>query len=105
MRSGGSTFVTGYTRFFDLLNYQYLTQQRRKDMNELIDFVNNKIKEAVERAGLQFVLVKCNAYCGLFQGRYCLPGIQEPSLNRADLLFYLASGCTLRFRPSQHLYY
>jgi hypothetical protein len=74
-----------------ILNYQYLTVQRRKDMNELVDLVNGALREAVKRAGSQVVFVEYDAYFGRFQGRYCQPGVTEPAPNRADLLFYLVS--------------
>jgi hypothetical protein len=114
LASGGMAYVTAYARFFDetsndcdkvswhwytwpvgVLNYQYLTVQRRKDMNELVDLVNDALRDAVGRAGSQFVFVEYDSYFGRLQGRYCLPGVQEPSPNRADLLFYLVSKSTI----------
>jgi hypothetical protein len=110
LATNGFAYVTAYARFFDdtstdcdsvslhwypwpigVLNYQYLTVQRRKDMNELVDLVNAKIRDAVKNAGSQFIMVEYDSYFGLLQGRYCLPGVQEPSPNRDNLLFYLVS--------------
>jgi hypothetical protein len=104
----GTVYVTAYGRFFDdtttdcdkvswhwwpwplgVLNYQYLTQQRRTDLNALVDLVNTALQEAVNRAGDQFVLVTWDSAFGDFEGRYCEPSVQEPAPNRADLLFYL----------------
>jgi hypothetical protein len=104
----GTVYVTAYARFFDdsstdcdsiswhwypwplgITKYQYLDVHRRQEMNELVDMVNLKIKEAVARAGSQFVLVEYDSYVGRLKGRYCLPGVKEPAPNRDDLLFYL----------------
>jgi hypothetical protein len=107
-------YVTAYARFFDetstdcdkvswhwypwpvnWLSWQYLDVQRRKDMNELVDLVNAELRDAVGRAGSQFVFVEYDSYFGRLRGRYCLPSVQEPSPNRADLLFYLVSRSVL----------
>lgn len=106
---GGIAYVTGYARFFDettrdcdtatfnfwskhlKATWQYLTVERRKDLNEMVDLVNAAIKAAVEKAGDQFVLVAYDSTFGRLQGRYCLPGVKEPEPNRADLLFFQVS--------------
>ncbi len=60
-------------------------------MNELADMVNTEIANAVARAGDRFVLVEWDSYVGDLNGRFCIPGVQEPDPNRSDLLFYLVS--------------
>ncbi|KAF2761889.1 SGNH hydrolase [Pseudovirgaria hyperparasitica] len=104
----GTVYVTSYGRFFDetsndcdkvswhwftfpvnWLNWQYLTVDRRKAMNELVDLVNEQIRQAVKRAGSQFVVVEWDSAFGTFEGRYCMPGVQEPQPNRDQLMFYL----------------
>lgn len=116
---GGMAYVTAYARFFDdttrdcdkasfnfwsrrLKNtWQYLTVERRKDINELIDMVNAAIKEAVGRAGDSFVLIDYDNTFGRLQGRFCLPGVSEPSPNRADSLFYQVSDARALMFKSQ----
>ena len=106
----GMAYITSYARFFDettsecdrvswhwfkfpinFLNYQYLTQQRRRDLNELTDMVNQKIHEAAHRAGDKFMVVNYDGYFGALGGRYCMPSVSEPAPNRIDLLFYQVS--------------
>ncbi|KAI9829474.1 MAG: hypothetical protein M1819_006294 [Sarea resinae] len=103
---GGTIYYTGYAKFWDassndcdsiswniwspLFTSQYLTQARRQKMNDLVDSVNTKIEEAVQRGGDQVVFVDYDPYVGYLNGRYCLPGTNEDKGNAANrnLLFF-----------------
>lgn len=101
-------FYTGYAKFFDAstnncdsvtwkvwlgFKSQYLTQARRQRMNDLVDAMNAKVKEAVDRAGPQVVFIDYDPYVGYLNGRYCLPGSDESNKDKSlganrDLLFF-----------------
>ncbi|KAH7344362.1 SGNH hydrolase-type esterase domain-containing protein, partial [Pyrenochaeta sp. MPI-SDFR-AT-0127] len=97
-------FWTGYARFFDdsttdcdkvtwsfwfnVIGKNFLTQARRKRMNDLVVGVNNAIKAAVERAGPEFVFVDYDQYFTQTQGRFCEGSTKEPDANRDGLLFF-----------------
>lgn len=68
----------------------YLTKDSRRTMNELVIKVNDKIKETIgERGhGDKVVFVDIDPFVRVLQGRFCQPGIKEPSPNRHGLLFY-----------------
>ncbi len=72
-----------------VLNYQYLTQAYRRKMNELADMVNTEIVNAVARAGDRFRLSNGTRLVGGdLNGRFRMPGVQEPDPNRSDLLSF-----------------
>ena len=98
-------FWTGYSHFWDdstnecdkvtwmfkynLGNRQYLTQARRTKMNSLVDSVNQKIQDAVQRAGSQAVYVPWGANVDYIQGHYCEPGVDESNaVDREQTAFY-----------------
>lgn len=110
----GTIYVTGYAHFFDdttnecdevslnvwggvigvALDFQqYLTVERRRQMNSLVDKLNDKtaeaIKAAVDKHGDKFEQVLYDYYFGEFEGRFCMPGVHEPAPNRYGLMFYL----------------
>ncbi|KAF2111855.1 SGNH hydrolase-type esterase domain-containing protein, partial [Lophiotrema nucula] len=105
LSSQGAAYITGYSRFFDettnecdsvtfwmilipFAHREYLTQARRQQLNGLVDMMNSALRDAVSRAGDQFIFVEYDSPFGDFEGRYCEPGVKEPAPNRADLLFY-----------------
>ncbi|PGH17920.1 hypothetical protein AJ79_00819 [Helicocarpus griseus UAMH5409] len=68
-----------------------LTVENRRRMNELVDSVNNKLREAAERAGSSVTFIDYDKYIGEFGGRYCEPGVDEStntSNSRPLLMFY-----------------
>lgn len=97
-------FWTGYAQFFDDSttecdgvswafwwngnSKQRLTQARRTRMNELTVAVNNAIRDAVSRAGSEFVFIDYDTYFQTIKGRFCEPGVKEPAASRPALLFY-----------------
>ncbi|KAL1631113.1 hypothetical protein SLS56_004501 [Neofusicoccum ribis] len=100
-------FWTGYARFFDeatpdcdqitwsffynlgpVFQKQYLTQARRKRMNDLTVAVNAAIRDAVGRAGSDFIFVDYDQYYDDLGGRFCESGVKEPDGNRQGLLFF-----------------
>ena len=100
-------FYVGYAKFFDTtdaacdeVSWHFwdlvgtktpLTQDRRQDMNDLVDSVNNALRSAVERAGPKVHFVDYDEYVGMTDGRFCIPGADESSgnsANRDDLFFY-----------------
>ncbi|KAF8248759.1 SGNH hydrolase [Wilcoxina mikolae CBS 423.85] len=103
-------YYTGYSKFWDatdtacdnvtwsftrLSGYQYLTQDRRRTMNDLVDLVNRQIKDAVSRAGPKAVFIDWQQDVDRIQGRYCEPGVDEsynygkgPGINRESTSFY-----------------
>ena len=103
----GVIFYTGYAKFFDastdacdkvswhvwvnLFSRQYLTRPRRQKMNDLVDAVNQKLEDAVKRAGSAVVFIAYDNYVETLSGRYCEPGRDENkgrSANRELLFFY-----------------
>jgi len=98
-------FWTGYSHFWDdstnecdevswtfrinVFNLQYLTQARRTKMNILVDSVNQKIQDAVKRAGDQVVYVPWGANVDWIHGHYCEPGVDESkAVDREQTAFY-----------------
>ena len=100
----GKVYVTGYGNFFNgntsqcngvswsfwyqQLNKQYLTQDLRTRLNDMVDAVNSKIADAVKAAGDQFVFVNWDQYFTRYGGRYCEGFATEPDANHLGLLFY-----------------
>ncbi|KAH9214784.1 SGNH hydrolase-type esterase domain-containing protein [Leptodontidium sp. 2 PMI_412] len=74
--------------FFNLERKQFLTQARRKRMNDLVNAVNDQIKAAAARGGDQFVFVDYNQYFIQTQGRFCEGSTKEPDGGRDGLLFF-----------------
>ncbi|WDK20854.1 kinetoplastid membrane protein 11 [Colletotrichum graminicola] len=81
------------------LEKAYLTQGRRQKMNELVEKVNKKLAEAVERAGNSVKFIDYDKYVGYYGGRYCEAGVDEStseaktrtvlmSVFRTGLMFY-----------------
>ncbi|KAF2733233.1 SGNH hydrolase [Polyplosphaeria fusca] len=96
-------YYTGYAQFFNakttqcdsvtfkfwrLTKGEYLTQDRRSALNDLVVKTNEQIKAAVERAGDRVVYVDIDPYFSEYGGLYCDEGVTEPDPNRRDLLFY-----------------
>ncbi|KAI9713256.1 MAG: hypothetical protein M1820_001243 [Bogoriella megaspora] len=71
---------------------QFLTQDRRSAMNELVDEVNSQIKSAVERAGPQAVYVEWQSDMDLIGGRFCEPGVDETQGQDRDQTFFYEWG-------------
>ncbi|POS70389.1 kinetoplastid membrane protein 11 [Diaporthe helianthi] len=104
INTGRKIYVTGYATFFDntttacdnttwsfwynFMNKQYLTTERRTLMNELTQATNAAIEDAVARAGPSFEFVGYDQYFTVLQGRYCEAGVKEPQGDRDGLLFY-----------------
>ncbi|KAL9621816.1 MAG: hypothetical protein Q9160_003789 [Pyrenula sp. 1 TL-2023] len=104
----GKIYLTGYAKFFDATTSQcdgqswdvwpqlypqvdhrrFLTQARRKRMNDLVDAVNQKLEAAVKELGDKAVFVDYDRYYTELEGRYCENSVQEPSASRDGLLFY-----------------
>ncbi|KAF2727810.1 SGNH hydrolase, partial [Polyplosphaeria fusca] len=106
---GGTVYVTGYAQFwgnseqcngitwafYQGLGYAqlnplpaYLLIGWRGAMNRLVLKANQRIREAVERAGPQFVFVDYDEEYELIHGRFCEEEVVEDSPNRDNLLFY-----------------
>lgn len=98
-------YWTGYSHFWDdstdqcdkvtwMFKYdlgirQYLLQSRRKTMNQLVDAVNQKIQDAINRAGDQVIYVPWGADVDYIDGHYCEPGVDEwDAVNREKTVFY-----------------
>ncbi|CZT25183.1 uncharacterized protein RCC_10912 [Ramularia collo-cygni] len=107
LAAGGNIYYVGYAKFFDdtdstcdkvswhlWWNYfyrEYLTQARRKAMNEVVDIMNDALRAAVQRGGPQVHFVDFDRYVGIVGGRFCEPGQDESKkrgANRRDLFFY-----------------
>lgn len=100
----GRLYVIGYADFFNssttqcdsttwafwynIGNKQYLNQDVRKPLNELVDAVNKRIINAVKAAGDQVIFVDWQPYAVYDHGRYCEDGVIEPAPNRPGLMFY-----------------
>lgn len=104
----GKIYLTGYAKFFDATTSQcdgqswdvwpqlypqvdhkrFLTQARRKRMNDLVDAVNKKLEAAVNGLGGKGVFIDYDRYYTELEGRYCENSVQEPSPSRDGLLFY-----------------
>ena len=74
--------------FWSYFRREYLTLDRRQSMNTLVVNVNQKIKDAVQRAGDQVVFVDYDAYYESTLARFCEKGYSESFGNREGLLFY-----------------
>ncbi|KAF2870443.1 SGNH hydrolase-type esterase domain-containing protein [Massariosphaeria phaeospora] len=100
---GGTMYVTGYARFWgensqcDGVTWSlwpnnpapaYLGLGKRQTMNYLVTKTNQRIREAVERAGSQAVFVDYDEEFELMYGRFCEDGVAETDANRENLLFY-----------------
>jgi hypothetical protein len=68
-----------------LFTSEYLTQERRQNMNDLVDAMNDALAAAVERAGSQVHFIDYDKYVGMNGGRYCQPGRDESRGNGANL--------------------
>ncbi|KAK2007905.1 kinetoplastid membrane protein 11 [Colletotrichum eremochloae] len=64
-----------YNKF--ALEKAYLTKGRRQKMNDLVNKVNKKLAEAVERAGNSVKFINYDKYVGYYGGRYCETGVDE----------------------------
>ncbi|KAF2811078.1 SGNH hydrolase [Mytilinidion resinicola] len=102
----GKIYYTGYARFFatddeicDNVTWavwsyesqsakQFLTLERRKIMNDMVQAVNKKIEEAVHKAGDQVIFVDYDSFVAENKGRFCEAGVIEPDPNRNGLCFY-----------------
>ncbi len=103
-KNPGKIYVTGYGKYFDAsttqcnsktrsfwyqqFNKQYLTQELRRTLNDMVDAVNSKIADAVKAAGDQVVFVNWDRYFTRYRGRYCERNVPEPDASRLGLLFY-----------------
>jgi hypothetical protein len=67
---------------------QKLTRPRRVQMNSMVSQVNDKIREAVIRAGPRVTFIDWDWTFAKAHGRFCEEAVQEPAPNRAGLLFY-----------------
>ncbi|CCT67685.1 uncharacterized protein FFUJ_14670 [Fusarium fujikuroi IMI 58289] len=68
-----------------------LEELRRREMNRLVDLINDKIEAAVKRAGDKVTFINYDEYVGHFKGRYCEDGVDESvvdSNTRPELMFY-----------------
>ncbi|KAG5808825.1 hypothetical protein H9Q71_006708 [Fusarium xylarioides] len=68
-----------------------LEELRRREMNRLVDLINDKIEAAVKRAGDKVIFINYDEYVGHFKGRYCEDGVDESvvdSNTRPELMFY-----------------
>ncbi|KAK2009874.1 SGNH hydrolase [Colletotrichum eremochloae] len=104
VKPGRKIYVTGYATFFDntttlcdhvswnfwynVIDKQYLTSDRRTRMNELVLATNAAIQAAVQRAGDAFEYVGYDEYFTARRGRFCEAGVQEPDADRKGLLFF-----------------
>ncbi|KAM0723338.1 hypothetical protein Q7P37_000323 [Cladosporium fusiforme] len=103
----GNIYYVGYAKFWDETDEacdevswhlwgvlgveQRLTQKRRRDMNEVVDSMNDVLRSAVGRAGPQVHFIEYDKYVGMTNGRYCQQGVDEAKgdgANRPDLFFY-----------------
>ena len=103
VRPSGSIFWVGYGFFFDDSDgqcngiswgswkawpwYQYLSQDHRRKMNDLVTDINNAIQSAVSRAE-SVIFVDWNPYSVDTYGRFCERGYPETNEDRYGLLFY-----------------
>ncbi|KAL9572343.1 hypothetical protein ACKAV7_003544 [Fusarium commune] len=113
LAKGARIYVTGYAKFFaeDLspdcdkvtwttwiykaVNFaqppEYLTSVHRLEFNSLVDEINQKLEEAVDRAGDSVRFVNYDQYVGKYGGRYCEAGVDEStseSNTRKGLMVY-----------------
>ncbi|KAF4990980.1 hypothetical protein FDECE_14187 [Fusarium decemcellulare] len=68
-----------------------LESLRRREMNRMVNLINQKIEAAVERAGEKVTFINYDEYVGHFKGRYCENGVDEASTEsnlRPELMFY-----------------
>ncbi|KAL2076239.1 hypothetical protein VTL71DRAFT_1182 [Oculimacula yallundae] len=112
LSSGGKIYWTGYGKFFSTDSSEcdkvtwttwlfkgtnagapaaYLTKSRRVAMNNLVDIVNNQIRDAVVRAGNSVRFVDWDSELEYRHGRFCESGVDEAtkeSNSRVGLMFY-----------------
>ncbi len=104
LTADGTIYWVGYAQFFgtddtqcdsvtwsffwSYFRREYLTLDRRQAMNTLVVNVNQKIMDAVQRAGDQVVFVNYDAYYESTLARFCEKGYPESSGNREGLMFY-----------------
>ena len=103
--SDAKIYWTGYSHFWDastdqcdqvtwafkynIGHRQYLTQSRRATMNNLVDAVNQKIKDAISRFGRQAIFVPWGPDVDYIGGHYCQPGVDEwNAVDREQTTFY-----------------
>lgn len=103
--SNAKIYWTGYSHFWDVStdacdkvtwaftynigNRQYLTQARRTTMNNLVDAVNQKIQDAIQRFGDQAIFVPWGPDVDYIGGHYCEPGVDEGNaIDREQTAFY-----------------
>ncbi|KAF5619593.1 lipolytic G-D-S-L family [Fusarium tjaetaba] len=106
LSSDGMIYYTGYAKFWstdygsacDKVSWSTwifpaarLEELRRREMNRLVDLINDKIEAAVKRAGDKVTFINYDEYVGHFKGRYCEDGVDESvvdSNTRPELMFY-----------------
>ncbi|OAR01499.1 hypothetical protein LLEC1_05006 [Akanthomyces lecanii] len=98
------SWATWYYKLYTLFHgYQYLTSSNRRAMNSLVDAMNSRLADAVERAGPSVTFVNYDQYTGRWGGRFCEKGVDEStsaSNTRKGLMFYeLNSWDVLGFSP------
>jgi hypothetical protein len=67
---------------------EYLTQDKRKQMNQLVLNMNKILSDAVARAGDAVTFVDYDKYYAEGRGRFCEDAYKETDPNRYGLLFY-----------------
>ena len=103
--SDAKIYWTGYSHFWDastnacdsvtwafkynIIHRQYLTQARRTVMNNLVDAVNQKIQDAIQRFGEQAIFVPWGPDVDCIGGHYCEPDVDESNaIDREQTAFY-----------------
>jgi lysophospholipase L1-like esterase len=101
----GVIYYTGYAGFFgaddelcDNVTWavwkdvewskQYLKNELRKELNDMVASVNAILAKAVRDAGPNVRFIDYDNEVRKARGRYCEAGIQEPEPSRRDLMFY-----------------
>ncbi|UKZ74641.1 hypothetical protein TrVFT333_002311 [Trichoderma virens FT-333] len=94
----GMIYYAGYARFFSedkgfafLRDPVYLDYFLRMKLNDLVNRANQKIREAVERAGPGVTFVDYDHLVERYHGRFCEVGVDETtkeSNHRPDLMFW-----------------
>jgi GDSL-like Lipase/Acylhydrolase family len=97
MKPAGRLLVTGYATFFnedtsgcDRISFskrnpeQFLTQELRRELNQLVRLLNHVIRDTAEAAGAEYVNID-----EMFAGhRFCEDGVSEPDTSRSDTWFF-----------------